>query len=80
MNALRVNFCSKGKVNMMDYFDREFYQIGVQAEKRRKQAVIDVFEAEFKSLEDGSLPQEVKRLYKESLIKRMQQKLDEFDC
>jgi hypothetical protein len=65
---------------MMDDFDREFYLIRVQAEKRRKQAVIDAFEAEFKSLEDSSLPQEVKRLYKESLIKRMQQKLDEFDC
>lgn len=65
---------------MMDYFDREFHQIRVQAEKRRKQAVIDVFEAEFKRLEESSLPQEVKRLYKESLTKKMQQKLDEFDC
>ena len=80
MNALKVDFCSKGKVNMMDYFDREFYQIGVQAEKRRKQAVIDVFEAEFKRLEDSSLPQEVKQLYKERLIKMMQQKLEGFNC
>jgi hypothetical protein len=65
---------------MMDYFDREFYQAGVQAEKRRKQAVIDVFEAEFKRLEDSSLPQEVKQLYKKRLIKMMQQKLEGFNC
>lgn len=38
---------------MMDYFDREFYHC--QAEKRRKQAVIDAFEAGFKSLEDSKL-------------------------
>lgn len=56
---------------MMDDFYRKIYQIRVQSDKRRKQVVIDVFEAEFKSLENSGLPQEVKRLYKESLIKRM---------
>ena len=65
---------------MMDYFAQEIYEIRVQAEKRRKQSVIDVFEAEFKSLEDSSLPQEVKLLYKQSLIKMMQQKLERFNC
>ena len=64
----------------MDDFAQEFSYIRVQAKKRRKQAVIDVFEAEFKRLEDSSLPQEVKRLYKESLTKKMQQKLDGLDC
>jgi len=64
----------------MDDFPQEFSYICVQAKKRRKQAVIDVFEAEFKRLEDSSLPQEVKRLYKESLTKKMQQKLDGLDC
>lgn len=63
-----------------DDFAQEIYEIRVEAEKRRKQSVIDVFEAEFKSLEDSSLPQEVKRLYKENLIKRMQQKLEGFNC
>jgi len=64
----------------MDDFAEEFSYIRDQAKKRRKQAVIDVFEAEFKRLEDSSLPQEVKRLYKESLTKKMQQKLDGLDC
>jgi hypothetical protein len=40
---------------MMDDLYRNFYQIRVQSEKRRKEVVIEVFEAEFKRLEDSSL-------------------------
>ncbi len=57
----------------------DFERIQVQAKKIRKQQVIDVFDAEFKNLENRGFPPEVKKLYKEKLIQRMQQILARFD-
>ena len=56
--------------------EEESNQILVQSENRKKKIITDIFEAEFKRLENSSLPEEVKRSYREKLIEMMYKKME----